>query len=135
MSRQPSRNGVLLPLRNFDDQQVAIVSPRDLAVAQLEDRLSQQERTTRSLIEHAFRVKDDVIASLNTARGTWQSEAESRELLQEHIRAITDVVRKLGRDIQVVSLVVFERVEMITVDTVHIILDGCYRESVNYYHD
>ena len=98
MSRQASRNSLALPALRHDD---GALSPRDLAVAQLDDRLTRQEQTTRSLIDHAFRVKDDVINSLNTARGTWQTEAQARGLLQEHIRAITDVVRKLSRDIQV----------------------------------
>jgi len=103
MSRQASRNTVAaLPAIHYDD--TATLSPRDAVVAQLEDRLAQQERTTRSLIDHAFRVKDDVIASLGTTRGSWQFEAQSRELLQEHIRAITDVVRKLSRDIQVMNV-------------------------------
>lgn len=107
MSRQSGRNGpAALPAIRYDDGAAAL-SPRDVVVAQLEDRLAQQERTTRSLIDHAFRVKDDVIASLGTARGSWQSEAQARELLQEHIRAITDVVRKLSRDIQVKIVTAF----------------------------
>jgi hypothetical protein len=112
MSRQPSRNGgqIVLPALRYDpdaDAFVATTAPsprepsRDPAVAHLETRLAEQERTTRALLDHALRVKDDVIASLGTSRGSWQNEHQSRELLQEHIRAITDVVRKLGRDIQV----------------------------------
>jgi hypothetical protein len=102
MSRLASRASLALPALRYD-----VESPRDVEVrstarlGQLEDRLTQQERTTHGLVEHAFRVKDDVIASLSTVRGSWQSESHARELLQEHIRTITDVVRRLNRDIQV----------------------------------
>jgi hypothetical protein len=103
MSRRQSRNA-LAGLPAIRNDEMAVLSPRDAVVAQLEDRLAQQERTTRSLIDHALRVKDDVITSLGSVRGSWQSEAQSRELLHEHIRAITDVARKLSRDIQVITI-------------------------------
>ena len=62
-----------------------------------------QEKTTAGLLERAYKIKEDLIDNLNFTHGTWQDEKQARELLQEHIRTITDVVRKLSKDI-VVSL-------------------------------
>ena len=85
-------------------------SPRDMQVVPrasqsrmdvLEDRVMQQEKATHHLIDRAYKIKEDIIENLNYTHGTWQDEKHARELLQEHIRTITDVVRKLGRDIQV----------------------------------
>ena len=70
----------------------------------LEDRLQAQERTTQNLIDRAYKIKENIIDNLNITHGTWQEEKRSRELLQEHIRTITDIVRKLSRDIQVGQL-------------------------------
>ena len=55
----------------------------------------------QSLLDRAFKIKEDIIDNLNLQHGTWQEEKHARALLQEHIRTITDVVRKLSRDIQV----------------------------------
>jgi hypothetical protein len=49
----------------------------------------------------AYKIKEDIIDNLNITHGTWQEEKRNRQLLQEHIRTITDVVRKLSRDILV----------------------------------
>ena len=48
-----------------------------------------------------MQIKEDIIDNLNITHSTWQEEKRNRELLQEHIRTITDVVRKLNRDITV----------------------------------
>ncbi|KAJ8303905.1 hypothetical protein KUTeg_017488 [Tegillarca granosa] len=58
----------------------------------LEERLAQQERNTQALIDRAFKIKEDVIDSLNFTHGTWQEEKHSRTMLQEHIRTITAVM-------------------------------------------
>jgi len=65
----------------------------------LEDRISVQERNTQGLIDRAFKIKEDVIDSLNFTQGTWNEEKQARGLLQEHIRTITAVVNKLNGDI------------------------------------
>ncbi|KAL8562626.1 hypothetical protein ACOMHN_011198 [Nucella lapillus] len=65
----------------------------------LEERLHAQERTTQGLIDRAFKIKEDVIDSLNFAHGTWNDEKQARGLLQEHIRTITAVVNRLNGDI------------------------------------
>ncbi|XP_069137003.1 protein FAM81A-like [Argopecten irradians] len=65
----------------------------------LEERLAQQERNTQTLIDRAFKIKEDVIDSLNFTHGTWQEEKHARSMLQEHIRTITAIVNKLNTDI------------------------------------
>lgn len=65
----------------------------------LEDRLAQQERSTATVMDRAFKIKEDVIDSLNFTHGTWQEEKQARTLLQEHIRTITAIVNKLNNDI------------------------------------
>ena len=46
-------------------------------------------------------MRDEVTTSLSVTQGTWEEERHARKMLQEHIHAITDVVRKLSRDVQV----------------------------------
>ncbi|PVD20097.1 hypothetical protein C0Q70_20591 [Pomacea canaliculata] len=65
----------------------------------LEERLSLQERNTQSLIDKAFKIKEDVVESLNFTHGTWSEEKQARALLQEHIRTITNVVNQLNSNI------------------------------------
>ncbi|KAK3098260.1 hypothetical protein FSP39_017666 [Pinctada imbricata] len=65
----------------------------------LEERLTQQERNTQAMLDRAFKIKEDVIDSLNFTHGTWQDEKHARNMLQEHIRTITAVVNKLNSDI------------------------------------
>lgn len=67
----------------------------------LEDRLAAQELRTRALLDRALRIKQDIVEALNYTQGTWQNEKQARELLQEHIKAITAVVKQLHRDLEV----------------------------------
>ena len=52
--------------------------------------------------DRAMRIKEDVIENLNITHSTWQGEKRQRELLQEHIRSITDLVRKMDKDMRVI---------------------------------
>lgn len=52
-------------------------------------------------LERAMRIKEDVVENLNLTHSSWQGEKKQRELLQEHIRSITELVKKLDRDIKV----------------------------------
>lgn len=56
---------------------------------------------------YCHQIKEDIIDNLNITQETWMEEKRNRELLQEHIRTITDVVRKLNRDITVCNYVYF----------------------------
>lgn len=75
----------------------------------LEGRLAQQELTTSTLLDRALKVKKDVIDSLEMNHGTWYEEKQARQLLQDHIRTITDVVKKLNHDIQYLEAQIRER--------------------------
>lgn len=55
------------------------------------------------LSDRAMRIKEDVIDNLNLTHSTWQGEKKQRELLQDHIRSITELVKKLDRDIKVLQ--------------------------------
>ncbi|XP_013411484.1 protein FAM81A [Lingula anatina] len=72
-------------------------------VEHLEERLAHQERTTQALLEKAVRIKEDILDNTSYTHGTWQNEKRARELLQDHIRTITDVVKKLDWDIKIVE--------------------------------
>ncbi len=72
----------------------------------LEDRLTEQERSTQRLVDRAYKIKEDIIDNLNLTHGTWREEKRARELLQDHIRTITDAVQKLGSDIRVSTIYV-----------------------------
>src|SRR6218665_986426 len=76
--------------------------PTSTRLSLLESRLAQQELTTSTLLDRALRAKKDVIDSLEMNHGTWHEEKQARQLLQDHIRTITDVVKKLNHDIQVI---------------------------------
>ncbi|KAL3866732.1 hypothetical protein ACJMK2_044013 [Sinanodonta woodiana] len=65
----------------------------------LEERLAAQERSTHEALDRAFKIKEDVIDSLNFTNGTWQEEKHARAMLQEHIRTIMTVVNRLNSDI------------------------------------
>lgn len=75
--------------------------PTSSRLSVIETRLAQQEHTTNALLDRALRIKKDVIESLDLTHVSWSEEKNARRLLQDHIRTITDVVRKLSRDIEV----------------------------------
>ncbi|XP_041101370.1 protein FAM81B-like isoform X1 [Polyodon spathula] len=75
----------------------------------LEDRLSNQERTTTALLEQAFRIKEDIITNLRGTQGTYQTETASRTLLENHIQTITSIVKQLSTDIEVLEGQILQR--------------------------
>ncbi|KAK7012154.1 protein FAM81A, partial [Biomphalaria glabrata] len=102
--QQPRQITEIVPVRN------------DLPsrIDSIEDRLSMQERNTQALIDKAFKIKEDVIESLNFTQGSWNEEKQARALLQEHIRTITSVVNKLNGDIAALESSIKNR------DTAHV---------------
>jgi len=95
MERPYSKDGTSLPaiVNNNSDERLS-------RMENLEDRLAHQEKTTRSLVDRALSVKEDIIESLSIAQISWQGEKRARTLLQEHIRTITTVVKRLSREIE-----------------------------------
>ncbi|XP_070599130.1 protein FAM81B [Erythrolamprus reginae] len=69
-------------------------------VNSLEDRLSNQERTTAVLLDQAFRIKDGIVSYLQGNNSFQQGEVAAHQLLQNHIQTITSVVKKLSHDIE-----------------------------------
>nr|XP_028603849.1 protein FAM81B isoform X1 [Podarcis muralis]XP_028603850.1 protein FAM81B isoform X1 [Podarcis muralis]XP_028603851.1 protein FAM81B isoform X1 [Podarcis muralis]XP_028603852.1 protein FAM81B isoform X1 [Podarcis muralis] len=72
-------------------------------VHSLEDRLSNQERTTAVLLDQAFRIKDGLVSYLHGNKGVQQGETAARQLLENHIQTITSIVKKLSHDIEVLE--------------------------------
>lgn len=68
---------------------------------QLEDRILSHEKTTAALVEHAFRIKEDIVSTLHRMQNKGGGDRLARQLLEEHIRNITAIVRQLNRDIEV----------------------------------
>ena len=95
MERPYSKDGTSLPaiVNNNSDERLS-------RMENLEDRLVHQEKRTRSLVDRALSVKEDIIESLSIAQISWQGEKRARTLLQEHIRMITTVVKRLSREIE-----------------------------------
>ncbi|XP_052334486.1 protein FAM81B isoform X2 [Oncorhynchus keta] len=75
----------------------------------IEGRLTNQERTMSVLLEQAFRIKEEVVASLHFTQGSVQSETSSRRLLESHIHTITHIVKQLSTDIQVLRSQIAQR--------------------------
>uniref|UniRef100_A0A8D2LSF6 Family with sequence similarity 81 member A n=1 Tax=Varanus komodoensis TaxID=61221 RepID=A0A8D2LSF6_VARKO len=70
---------------------------------QLEDRILSHEKTTAALVEHAFRIKEDIVCTLRRMQNKGGGDRLARQLLEEHIRNITAIVRQLNRDIEVLQ--------------------------------
>ncbi|XP_053128000.1 protein FAM81A isoform X2 [Hemicordylus capensis] len=69
-------------------------------VDQLEDRILSHEKTTAALVEHAFLIKEDIVTTLHRMQNKGGGDRLARQLLEEHIRNITAIVRQLNRDIE-----------------------------------
>uniref|UniRef100_A0A8C9RZG4 Protein FAM81B-like n=1 Tax=Scleropages formosus TaxID=113540 RepID=A0A8C9RZG4_SCLFO len=70
---------------------------------------ADREQAMGALLEQAFRIKDDIIASLNTTQSSVQMEAFSRRLLENHIRTITHIVKQLSQNIEVLESQIVRR--------------------------
>ena len=78
-------------------------------VEQLEDRILCHEKTTAALVEHAFRIKDDIVSSLQKMQNKGGGDRLARLFLEEHIRNITAIVKQLNRDIEVSKVCASQR--------------------------
>ncbi|XP_018416035.1 PREDICTED: protein FAM81B [Nanorana parkeri] len=67
----------------------------------LEGRLSNQEKTTTILLEQAFKIKEDV-SMLRGNRGT-QWDLMAQRLLENHMQIVTQIVKQLSKDIEVLE--------------------------------
>ncbi|OCU02304.1 protein FAM81B [Xenopus laevis] len=78
----------------------------------LEGRLSNQEKTTSTLLDQAFKIKDDV-SSLRGIHGShWDTVAQ--KLLENHMQTITQIVKQLSRDIETLENEIRDRDQVST---------------------
>ncbi|XP_072137298.1 protein FAM81B isoform X1 [Mobula birostris] len=69
----------------------------------MDDRISNQERTTATLLEQAFRIKEDIITYLRGNHGNDTPERISHQLLGSHIQIITSILKQLSTDIEILE--------------------------------
>ncbi|KAM3940702.1 protein FAM81B [Leptodactylus fuscus] len=70
-------------------------------VDSLEDRLSNQEKTTTILLDQAFKIKEDV-SMLRGNRGQhWDLMAQ--RLLENHMQTVIQIIKQLSKDIEVLE--------------------------------
>ncbi|XP_078071544.1 protein FAM81B [Mustelus asterias] len=99
-----SRENILqvqIPEKDHTFLQVPVVPKSHLKI--MDDRISNQERTTAVLLEQAFRIKEDVITYLRGNQGNKPFEKVSPELLENHIHVIMSILKQLSTDIEVVE--------------------------------
>lgn len=97
--KTPSRRRVRTMPRHSQSLTMAPYSVN--LMEQLEDRILCHEKTTAALVEHAFRIKDDIVNSLQKMQNKGGGDRLARLFLEEHIRNITAIVKQLNRDIEV----------------------------------
>uniref|UniRef100_UPI00398F0495 protein FAM81A-like n=1 Tax=Pristiophorus japonicus TaxID=55135 RepID=UPI00398F0495 len=68
-------------------------------VGQLEDHIIHPEKT----MEQTWYIKDDVDSNSRTLKSRGEGEYDARELLEEHIKYITVIVKQLNKDIEVLQ--------------------------------
>eukprot|EP01135_Chromosphaera_perkinsii_P011132 Nk52_evm41s2340 gene=Nk52_evmTU41s2340 len=69
-------------------------------VENLQRRVDFQEKTSRALLGEAINIQREIDDSFQFAENTWKGEKRARGLLQDHIRTITVLVRRLNREIE-----------------------------------
>ncbi|XP_060700198.1 protein FAM81B [Hemiscyllium ocellatum] len=69
----------------------------------MDDRISNQERTTATLLEQAFQIKEDIITHLRGNQAHYPVEKVSQQLLENHIQVTTRILKQLSNDIEVLE--------------------------------
>ncbi|XP_078252616.1 protein FAM81B [Rhinoraja longicauda] len=92
---------VQVPERDYTILQAPLVARSHVQIT--DDRLSNQERTTATLLEQAFRIKDDFITYLRGNQGNSTVERASQQLLENHIQVITNILKQLSTDIEILE--------------------------------
>uniref|UniRef100_A0A8C6WXI3 Family with sequence similarity 81 member B n=1 Tax=Neogobius melanostomus TaxID=47308 RepID=A0A8C6WXI3_9GOBI len=68
-----------------------------------------QDKTLAVLLEQAFRIKDEVAASLQCSQGCVHTQTLSHKLLESHILTITRIVKQLSLNIQTLERQIAQR--------------------------
>ncbi|XP_014353616.1 protein FAM81A isoform X2 [Latimeria chalumnae] len=109
------RSSILPPLAPFERtrssaqhyQALSVVPVMPVASASrvdwLESRIINHEKTTAALVEQTFSIKEDLVRSLHGVENKGEEEQVARQLVEEHIRNITAIVKQLNRDIEVLQ--------------------------------
>ncbi|XP_067838278.1 protein FAM81B [Heptranchias perlo] len=92
---------VQVPEKDHSFLKIPVVSKSHLQI--MDDRISNQERTTATLLEQAFRIKEDIITYLRGNQGNYPVERISQQLLENHIQVITSILKQLSTDIEVLE--------------------------------
>lgn len=87
----------MLPSLNQKSQEISEDVPSQLNLIQ--ERLWQQERMSEVLIKQAVKIKEEIMRDL--AKQSQEKIFQPGGILQEHIKAITNVVNYLNQDIKV----------------------------------
>lgn len=89
-------SGKMLPSLNQKSQEISEDVPSQLNLIQ--ERLWQQERMSEVLIKQAVKIKEEIMRDL--AKQSQEKIFQPGGILQEHIKAITNVVNYLNQDIK-----------------------------------
>ncbi|XP_067885817.1 protein FAM81B [Heterodontus francisci] len=92
---------VQIPEKDHTFLQIPVVPKSHLQI--MDDRISNQERTTATLLERAFQIKEDIITYLRLNQCNCPGERVSRQLLENHIQVITSILKRLSTDIEVLE--------------------------------
>ena len=90
----------------LEDKVYQALSQQNQVMAQQSEvtrALGEQQRMTENLIDKAFQNRDDFIDNLARVQND-RMEERTRYLLQDHIRYITTIVRRLNADIAVSAM-------------------------------
>ncbi|XP_072922388.1 protein FAM81B isoform X1 [Hemitrygon akajei] len=90
-----------IPEKEHSFLQMPLVSRSHLQ--SMDDRISNQERTTATLLEQAFRIKEDISTYLRGNHGNNTLERISHQLLESHIQVITSILKQLSTDIEILE--------------------------------
>ncbi|GCC35332.1 hypothetical protein chiPu_0013815 [Chiloscyllium punctatum] len=88
-------------IRDHTLLQVPVVTKSYLQM--MDDRISNQERTTATLLEQAFQIKEDIITHLRGNQGHYPVEKVSQQLLENHIQVTARILKQLSNDIEVLE--------------------------------
>ncbi|XP_054842842.1 protein FAM81B [Eublepharis macularius] len=103
MSKENAREGKYLDKSQDPFFLPTIPNVSGSRVNSLEDRMSNQEKTTAVLLDQAFRIKDGIVSYLQGNKGFQQEEAVAHQLLENHIQIITSIVKKMSHDIEMLE--------------------------------
>ncbi|XP_069747818.1 protein FAM81B [Narcine bancroftii] len=92
---------VQIPERDYTILQVPLIPRSHMQIT--DDRISNQERTTATLLEQVFRIKEDIINYLRGNQSKNTDERVSQQLIENHVQVITSILKQLSMDIEILE--------------------------------